>query len=209
MNIKIRPAAPTDASTAALLLADTMGGYGVMTMGLGSLDREVNILKTWFARPGHRFSYEFCWLAEVQGEIAGLLLTLPGDRLGELEGALARGIFRLYSIPEVLKMLWRLMVIGRSDEAKKNEYILAHLAVAPNYRRQGIALKLIEKAAALAQQNGFSRLVLEVELDNAPAQTLYARCGFERQFRTEFGRHAKTLHCPGFDKLVKIVSTGG
>lgn len=106
-------------------------------------------------------------------------------------------------------MLWRLMVIGRSDEAEKNEYILAHLAVAEPFRRLGIAGRLIGKAEELARQKGFSRLVLEVEIDNSPAQALYTKHGFEYQFSTEFGRHAQTLHCHGFHKLVKIVSTGG
>ncbi len=209
MSVTLRPARPADAEIAATLIAETMGGYGVMTMGLGSLHREVTILVDWFSRAGNRFSYEYCWLAEIDQKVVGLLLTLPGDKLGQLERSLAKGILNYYSIFEVAQLLWRLMVIGRSDEAEPNEYILSHLAVSEPYRKQGIAGKLIQKAEELAIKNGFSRLVLEVELDNLPAQALYRKHGFELQFITEFGRHARTLACPGYQKLVKIVPTGG
>lgn len=208
-TLSLRPATPADAVEAAELLADTMGGYGVMTMGLGSLLRETTILQDWFARPGHRFSYEFCWLAELENKVVGLLLTLPGDRLDGLERSLSRGILKYYNPFELVQMVWRLMVIGRSDEAEKNEYVLAHLAVKESFRRKGIAACLINKAEELAVQNGFTRLVLEVELDNQPARILYQKQGFEVQFKTEFGRHARTLSCPGFEKMVKIIPTRG
>jgi ribosomal protein S18 acetylase RimI-like enzyme len=175
MDLNLRLAVPEDAGIAAKLIADTMGGYGVMTMGLGSLHREEAILGDWFTRPGNRFSYEYCWLATQNDRIVGLLLALPGNKLGQLEKALAKGIFKQYSVFEVLQMLWRLMVIGRSDEADANEFVLAHLAVSERYRRQGVAGELIRKAEELAVQNGFSRLVLEVELDNLPAQALYKK----------------------------------
>lgn len=208
-SVTLRPATPLDASEAAVLIAETMGGYGVMTMGLGSLQREIRILEDWFARPGNRFCYEYGWIAELDGKPAGLLLTLPGDRLNDLERSLSKGILKYYNPFELLQMVWRLMVIGRSEEADKNEYVLAHLAVKEAFRHKGIASRLIQKAEELALQNGFSRLVLEVELDNMPARTLYQKQGFELQFTTEFGRHAKTLSCPGYHKLVKIVSSRG
>lgn len=207
--LSLRPATPADAAEAAVLLADTMGGYGVMTMGLGSLLRETSILRDWFVRPGHRFSYEYCWLAELEDQVVGLLHTLPGDRLDELERSLSKGILKVYNPFELVQMVWRLMVIGRSDEADKNEYVLAHLAVKEGFRRKGIAAFLIKKAEELAAENGFTRLVLEVELDNQPARQLYGKQGFEVQYTTKFGRHARTLSCPGFDKMVKIIPTRG
>lgn len=208
-TLTLRPATPLDAREGAVLIAETMGGYGVMTMGLGSLQREISILEDWFTRPGNRFSYEYSWVAEIDGKPIGLLLTLPGNRLAELERSLSKGILKHYNPFELVQMVWRLMVIGRSDEADKNEYVLAHLAVKEAYRHQGIASRLIQKAEELAVQNGFSRLVLEVELDNLPARTLYQKQGFELQFTTEFGRHAKTLNCPGYHKLFKVVSSRG
>lgn len=205
MDLQFRLATPSDASKAAVLIADTMRGYGIATMGLGSRVREISILENWFARPGNRFSYEFTWLALVDGQITGLLLSLRGDRLAKLERALAQGIFRLYNLPEIVRMLWRLMVLGRSDEAERDEYVLAHLAVAPQFQRRGIALALLEKAVEEARKNGFSRLVLEVEIGNTPAEKLYERFGFTHLFTTQFNRHAQLLQCPGYHKLLKVV----
>jgi ribosomal-protein-alanine N-acetyltransferase len=53
------------------------------------------------------------------------------------------------------------------------------LAVRPDCRRTGCATALIEGALALAAALGARRMVLEVGADNAAAQALYARAGFE------------------------------
>jgi N-acetylglutamate synthase len=45
-------------------------------------------------------------------------------------------------------------------------------------RRQGLATEITAALAVVASRRGASRLLLQVELDNAPARTLYARCGF-------------------------------
>ena len=63
-------------------------------------------------------------------------------------------------------------VLGESD--------MMNVAVAPEYRRQGIAQALIlELIRRLAQQGNHS-LMLEVRASNAPAIALYEKLGFAR-----------------------------
>ena len=60
-----------------------------------------------------------------------------------------------------------------------DEADLMNLAIAPIYRRQGLASQLI---AALCQQlyaNGVRQLTLEVRAHNAPAIALYQKLGFQ------------------------------
>ncbi|MBW2179730.1 MAG: GNAT family N-acetyltransferase [Deltaproteobacteria bacterium] len=51
--------------------------------------------------------------------------------------------------------------------------------VAPNYRCQGLALKLLKKAEAIAKERDYCKLTLEVLEGNESAKSVYHRFGFE------------------------------
>ncbi len=55
---------------------------------------------------------------------------------------------------------------------------MMNVAVSPNYRRQGIAQRLIEGLVAGLKQKEVTSLSLEVRAGNAPAIALYAKLGF-------------------------------
>ena len=59
-----------------------------------------------------------------------------------------------------------------------DEADLRNLAVAPEYRRRGVARALIEAACHRLQQAGAKRLFLEVRVSNEPARSLYSSLGF-------------------------------
>jgi [ribosomal protein S18]-alanine N-acetyltransferase len=77
---------------------------------------------------------------------------------------------------------------GSSDGQKVKAFIAARLvadelhinnvAVKHGYRRLGIAKKLLETAIDEAARRRAQIAFLEVRAGNAPAQALYARCGF-------------------------------
>ncbi|WP_300574398.1 ribosomal protein S18-alanine N-acetyltransferase [Phenylobacterium sp.] len=54
------------------------------------------------------------------------------------------------------------------------------LAVAPEARRRGVGLALVNAAAGLARQGGAASLILEVGEDNPGAVALYERAGFSQ-----------------------------
>ena len=55
---------------------------------------------------------------------------------------------------------------------------VATLAVAPDYRRQGIASRMIDTIIAEAIRRGATRMLLEVRTDNTAAIELYKKHGF-------------------------------
>ena len=59
-----------------------------------------------------------------------------------------------------------------------DEVHIANLAVRQGYRRQGVAMSLIERLIALAEEKGMRGLTLEVRASNAPARSLYGKMGF-------------------------------
>jgi len=68
--------------------------------------------------------------------------------------------------------------VGFSTFAGRKLLNVHDLAVLPEYRRLGVATKLLEQIAAEARRIGCCRVTLEVRTDNAVARSLYRRCGF-------------------------------
>ena len=80
-------------------------------------------------------------------------------------------------------------VMGESD--------MMNVAVDPDYRRMGIACRLIETLiSALAERDNHS-LALEVRASNTPAIALYGKMGF-----TEVGRRRNYYRNPREDALI-------
>ncbi len=68
--------------------------------------------------------------------------------------------------------------LGRFDERLTERPLLSSLAVSPEYRRRGIAIKLCREAERIAKQWGYDEVLLRVEADNSKARSLYRRLGY-------------------------------
>lgn len=202
MTLITTRATPEEVSEAARLLADTMMGFGVAVLGAGDEDLELRALTHWFTTKGNRFSHEHTHIARVQGELAGLLLCFAGRDAAQLSLACRHSIIKLYGARNLAKLIWRGMVLGHTREAEKDEFLVAHVAVFDEFRRKGIATRLLEKAVSLATEEGFLKVVLEVEIGNSPAIECYQRFGFVTQHTTEFGKNTAILNCPGYHKML-------
>ena len=66
-------------------------------------------------------------------------------------------------------------VLGETD--------MMNIAVAPDYRRQGIAEKLVTELISGLRQKGNHSLMLEVRASNEPARKLYEKMGFVQMGR--------------------------
>jgi ribosomal-protein-alanine N-acetyltransferase len=58
------------------------------------------------------------------------------------------------------------------------EMHLLRIAVAPQWRRRGVASKLLDTCFSLAHKNGAESAILEVRPSNKPAISLYHKLGF-------------------------------
>lgn len=62
----------------------------------------------------------------------------------------------------------------------ENALVISSIAVLPDFRRRGIASALVEDVISLARSLslGSKRIILQVSVDNLPAQRLYTKFGF-------------------------------
>ncbi len=80
-------------------------------------------------------------------------------------------------------------VLGESD--------MMNIAVAPEYRRQGIAQELVTHLVEALSAKGNHSLSLEVRISNVPAIALYSKMGF-----VQVGRRPNYYHNPKEDALI-------
>ena len=74
---------------------------------------------------------------------------------------------------------------------------MMNIAVAPDFRRQGIGKQLIVALMEQLQRRNVIALFLEVRVSNAPAIALYEKLGFE-----QVGRRPRYYHNPREDALI-------
>ncbi len=74
-------------------------------------------------------------------------------------------------------------------------WIIANVAVHPDYRGQGIAKRLMQAAMNAIQTKG-SAIILQVDADNAVAQRLYEQLGFVGERMWTHYRRSSTLRLP-------------
>lgn len=72
--------------------------------------------------------------------------------------------------------------LSGSESLISKEYqstYISNLAVSPNYRRQGIARRLLKNCEEITAKWGFSEAYLHVLDNNWQAQQLYKQCGYQ------------------------------
>jgi ribosomal protein S18 acetylase RimI-like enzyme len=204
MDLLVRPATPGD--PAVPLLFESAKPY--YTAYAGSEKRALTLLEAVFKEPGHAASFDCCTVAYVNSELVGVVAGFPvasGDQL-------SRRFIRL-TLPKLPPWRWwgtfrHLRAAGDvAPTPPQDAYYVDALAVAPEWRRRGIAHQLLDEAHRQAAQAGLARLALDTGLQNTGARRLYEAYGFgEREIReAPDDRTARALGGPGFVGYLKAV----
>ena len=192
-QITVRQADPSDAATAARLIYLTMGSLADYLLGLGDPARALMVLGGLFGRPRNRFSYQFTDLVVAGGDVAGLLTSYPEEEMRRLDLGMGRHLIRILGLSDFLRCARRSLTLANVKEAAAGEYFINSVAVLPEFRRQGIATRLMALAEAKARQHGLDRCSLSVDVDNDTARRLYERLGYQV---------VDTMHWPRLQRLV-------
>lgn len=116
-------------------------------------------------------------------------LSRMGAGLGVLQNIseLAQGMSLGYVWMQGGRLVGNVSVYPSNSPADlAKAWIIANVAVHPDYQRRGIARQLMEASLDMVRRQGGSKAILQVDADNYTAQRLYERLGFihERAWTT-------------------------
>jgi ribosomal protein S18 acetylase RimI-like enzyme len=204
MDVAVRPATPADPAD-ALLYVSAKPYYDAYA---GGEERARAMLSAVYRRSGHAASYDVCAVAEVGGELAGVLAAFPvseGDQR-------ARRFVRL-TVPRLPPWRWPALLrhlraagLVSPHPPHRTLYVDA-LAVDPAFRRRGVARALLAHAERRAAGDGLAGVSLDTGVHNAPARALYATAGYrEREVRhAPSAVVARAIGGPGFVSYLKTL----
>ena len=204
VTLAVRPATPTDPADGLLYLS-AKPYYDAYA---GSEARARALLGSVYRRTGHAASFEVCAVAEVDGELAGVMAAFP---VGEADRRARR--FVSLTAPRVPPWHWpallrHLRAAGYvSPRPPLRTLYVDALAVDPEHRRRGVARALLDHAEERALSSDLHGVSLDTGLQNAPARALYEAAGFaEREVRrAPTDAIARAVGGPGFVGYLKAL----
>ena len=202
MPLAVRPATPADPADDLLYLS-AKPYYDAYA---GSEARARSLLASVYHRRGHAASFEVCAVAEIGGALAGVIAWFPvseGDERACRFVSLTAPRVPPWRWPALLRHLRAAGIVSPSPPPH-TLYVDA-LAVAPAFRRRGVAKAMLERAEAAAGAHGLHGIALDTGLHNEPARALYEASGFRtREIRRAPSEHvADAIGGPGFVSYLK------
>ena len=138
-------------------------------------------------REDSQYSYANTYVACDGTKIVGISVSYDGGKLHELRRAFL----------ELSKECIGKDNSGMDDETQAGELYLDSLAVLPEYRRQGIAKRLIMATKERADELGLPGVGLLVDKANPIGESLYTSLGFRYMNDSRWGGHEMKhlMHC--------------
>jgi ribosomal protein S18 acetylase RimI-like enzyme len=202
-RIKFRPATIEDAPGCVSLIYQTMGDFADFLFGLGSYARAIQVIDQLYKAENNRFSYQFTDLVEIDGKVAGLLLSYPGRYLELSKITLARQLLSIYGVVDLMRFVRNELLMSPAKEAAADEYFINNVAVVEKLRGQGIGRYLLELAERKALAAGLTKCSLTVDLGNEEAISLYERIGYKKMATIHEKLLPSKIHYRGYYRMVK------
>ena len=143
-----------------------------------------------FQHSGTLWSYDITTLAELDGEVVGLVSHAPWAVLAQRRRSTLWGYWRAYGLRGLLKLIPRIRALMRASPAvPPDHWFIPCLAVAPEHRGNGVAHALLQAVYRHAETHA-PACSLYVPTTNATAREFYDRAGYvERE-----GADSELLH---------------
>jgi ribosomal protein S18 acetylase RimI-like enzyme len=126
-----------------------------------------------------QFGHNNHWVIDINGQVAAIISAWHTDLAPSFHQATLHSIAGYYGLIDSLTVVQRAQTLKDIiSPPQKDEWCIGHFAVAPAYRRCGLATKLLAHMHGLATKNGKHKLCLDVELDNYEAINFYHDAGF-------------------------------
>ena len=167
MELLIRKAYKEDAFEAIPLIMDAIGDISMQMTGETEEVAITNEFIQLFTRTDNRHSYLNTYIAEMNGQVAGVLVFYTAEQAITLDANL-----------EAYLSNKKGTTVTIDPEAAPGEWYIDTVVVDPAYRGHGIGTKLLSYAEQLVKNSGGGKLALNVEIEKDAAIRLYKRLGF-------------------------------
>jgi ribosomal protein S18 acetylase RimI-like enzyme len=183
-GIIFRAALPADAyALAELSILAGDGMYEFLLEDMAPREMLAGLIARTMKQDAGGFSWRHCFVADDRG-VVGMINAFPAVWLQEEE----RDI-----LPQD-----RVQILDPIDRAQDwDSFLVNSVAVRPQHRRQGIAMRLMELAIEQAQAGGFGSLSANVWADNVAARALFEKQGFGVRTEVELLPHPVLAHVGG------------
>jgi len=211
MNFKIRPAQPEDASFLAWVILISGRAHvqqGIWEVILGGTEQEcltfLQLLT--ITQTPHLFHHSCFLIAEVGGHPVAGLGGYDPKPLGypTLRKATKEVVYKIgFSGPDPEAMKRFQGVLSCIPEDVEGAWVVDSVATVPEFRRQGITSKLLEKMLERGRSQGFRRAQINIYIGNIPAQRLYEKHGFRIMDEKRHPDFEKEIGSPGMARLLR------
>ncbi len=167
--VRIRPAHKNDAGAAAPLMYQALDDIAYMLTAANSEADVLAHLASFFQAEDNRLSYQNTLIAEVDGQVAGLVIIYHGRDAADLDRPLVERLRSLRNDPQA----------SLDKEAAEDEFYIDTLSVFPQFGGRGIGSALLQAVEQLARQRDYNKLSLNVDVENERAYRLYQRLGYQ------------------------------
>ncbi|WP_267226343.1 GNAT family N-acetyltransferase [Dyella silvae] len=180
VQVRFRPAAPEDASAAVPLIYSSGPAAFDFVFATSDGGDAQAFLHRCFVDGAGEFGWRNHWVGVAAGRVVAVGAGYGADTKWPFTLAAARQILKHYGVGRALGVISRgLRVESVIRPPDGDMHYLAHLAVAPELRGQGIGRALIDQLMSTARAVGRHRVVLDVAASNPRAEALYRRTGFQ------------------------------
>jgi ribosomal protein S18 acetylase RimI-like enzyme len=173
-TVVLRPAVPIDIDALARLWVATFPDKFGPTLG----DKAERIICDWLRLSERHL--ETTTVAEINGIVTGyIILDTPSAPTPDSGRWLWHAIQLHNGIFGALRSFVLMVLINDNHKPRSDEVYIEMLGVAPAWRGEGLAAKLLSHAETVAGEEGAAKLTLTVVSGNKAAITLYKKHGFE------------------------------
>jgi ribosomal protein S18 acetylase RimI-like enzyme len=174
----IRPATPADSDQAVKLIYLSMGVEADWLFGQEKGFSTESVTAGLFKKKGNRLSYPLSYLAEQNGEVAGLLLAYPGKKLSRFNWMTGWHLLGVFGLRATIRLADKQSEYGDLVETERDEFYISNLGVFPKYQGIGIGTRLMLYAEELARKAGKNKCSLIVTFGHKNAKRLYEHLGY-------------------------------
>lgn len=207
MKIKTRSATVYDEKACTQLIYDTMGSMADYLLG-GDDDAEAKkIISRLFQRQKNRYSHQYTELTIIDGNVTGLLLSYSGKILNSLVFPMAESMFAVNKLSETLRFFYRCLPLINIKEVEADEYFINNVAVFPKYQGDGVGKILMNLAEKRAEESGFTKCALTVEIENERAVDMYEHLGYQIVDSVKVERLKSRIGFSGLYRMVKVIDS--